>query len=395
MEAIRELVAKRGGKTVDSPQPQKHSPPPAAPAQKHVEVTARPMMMETQPPMPYGFQGKGPRVGGQALSAKRGQEPRVGYDHSLIKKLVTQHDGCTEYQAGQALLHQGGNFDAASCQVVRELADLKATPEEPKKCRKGHCPNYGNATNGWLCNECHKELQATKKNATMATRHTHIDASMARWNCTRKVSPGLGNCLFATHEAGTKMGYGDASGRWAREQVVSWVKTHPEECRDRIPGNLSNAEWVAKYEKDGEYADEFSAWVLSRVFHQNIHVMQVRDDAPDFFYTNSLLNPTVRMIYEPETRNQITGNFVGGHYDLAEQQWRDVWDHDLFVLIARGVPKEYARNALMNTNGDMAAAVAALDNLMTLIEMGFNAEQSKNALQDSNDDVKTAIEMMM
>merc|ERR1712100_859278 len=102
------------------PHTQERSSLPAA--QEHVEVAApaRPMMMERQPPVPYGFQGNGPRVGGQALSAKRGQEPCVGYDHRLIKKLVTKH-GCTEYQASQALLHQGGNFDAASCQIVREL----------------------------------------------------------------------------------------------------------------------------------------------------------------------------------------------------------------------------------------------------------------------------------
>jgi hypothetical protein len=141
-------VKEQGGLIPNSPA--QRSPPPAAQPRKHVEVAAS------------------ARVGGRALSAKRGQEPRVGYDHHLIKQLVTQHDGCTKYQAGQALLHQGGNYDAASSQVVRELADLKATPEEPKKCRKGHCPNYGSATNDWLCNACHASCQITKDLAAMS-----------------------------------------------------------------------------------------------------------------------------------------------------------------------------------------------------------------------------------
>jgi len=366
--------AKRDGR---EPHTQERTPPPAAPVQ--------PMMMQRQPPMPSGFQGKGPRVAGEVLADERRDEASMeGFMEQIREKelaTLQMRHGISRNEANALLMQAGENTDVAN-RILEQLEEV-TSQGFPRANVVSALVRHGG--------DKHKAIGDLLPDAA----YTHIDASMALWNCTRKVSPGWGNCLFATHEAATKLGYGGASGRWAREQVINWVKTHPEECRDRIPDNLSNAEWVAKYEKDGEYADEFSVWVLSRVFHQNIHVMQVRDDAPDRFYTNSLLNSTVRMIYEPERRNPNTGKFVGGHYDLAEQQWRDVWDHDLSVLIERGAPEEYARNALMNTNGDMAAAVAALDNLIKLIEIGFDAERSKNALQDSNDDVDTAIDMMM
>lgn len=176
-----------------SSQPRSH--PSAAPAQKHVEVAApaRPMMMERQPPMPYGFQGKGHRVGGRALSDERG--------------------------------HQS---------------------EEPKKCINGACPNYGSATNGWRCNECHK-----KKDATMATLQTDEDLAkktemqaVDHMTLTERLYengfdlldvPGDNNCQFgAIADQVNQSAFSEKvwTSMNVRQACVDWLKAHKSKVMD-------------------------------------------------------------------------------------------------------------------------------------------------------------------
>jgi len=123
-DAVAKQMAERNG----------HSPAPARQSQnerKHVEVAApaRPMMMERQPPMPYGFQGHGQRLGG-----------------SNIQHLVARHK-CKTGHARDALAKAHGDVAMASCLITEDLAAMSAPPEMTETIP-------GDVWKLWTCTAC-------------------------------------------------------------------------------------------------------------------------------------------------------------------------------------------------------------------------------------------------